>query len=88
MVDAAGHAMLGIFAPDNRFTRSYQQTGLTDSDRAAAVDWVSGRASRPAAAFEQIGGFDEAYFMYVEGWTCVGASARRAGTSPTRPPPR
>ncbi len=28
LIDAAGHALLGIFAPDNRFTRSYQQAEL------------------------------------------------------------
>ena len=26
MIDAAGHALLGIFAPDNRFTRNYQRS--------------------------------------------------------------
>ena len=28
LVDAAGHAVLGLFRPDNRFTRAYQRTEL------------------------------------------------------------
>jgi N-acetylglucosaminyl-diphospho-decaprenol L-rhamnosyltransferase len=68
LVDAAGHAVLGIFAPDNRFTRRYQQTGLSaDGGPARAVDWVSGACFLVRrTAFEQVGGFDEAYFMYAE----------------------
>ena len=64
--DAVGHALLGPFAPNNRFTRAYT---LADWNRRTArdVDWVSGSCMLlRRTAIEQAGAFDPGYFMYAE----------------------
>jgi len=64
--EGLAHAFLGQVRPDNRFTRAYT---MADWDRRSEreVDWVSGSAMLlRRKALEQVGLFDEGYFMYVE----------------------
>lgn len=63
---AIGHAFLGIVWPDNRWTRRYR---LTDWDHESQrdVDWLSGCCvALNRQAFDEVDGFDPAYFMFVE----------------------
>jgi N-acetylglucosaminyl-diphospho-decaprenol L-rhamnosyltransferase len=60
------HTFLSPFWPDNPWTRSYR---MADWDRQSErqVDWVSGSSMLlRRAALDQVGTFDEGYFMYVE----------------------
>jgi N-acetylglucosaminyl-diphospho-decaprenol L-rhamnosyltransferase len=59
LLDAAGHAFIGLITPDNPWSRRYLNPGK--------IDWVSGTAMLlRRTAFDSVGGFDENYFMYVE----------------------
>lgn len=63
---ALGHALFGLWWPRNRWTRAYR---LTDWDHTSErdVDWLSGCClAVRRTAFDAVGGFDPAYFMFVE----------------------
>jgi GT2 family glycosyltransferase len=87
LVDAAGHALLGMFRPGNRFTQRYQMgSALPGAAGTVSVDWLSGACFLVRrSAFEEVGGFDEAYFMYAEDvdlcWR-LGRSGYRVGYCP------
>jgi N-acetylglucosaminyl-diphospho-decaprenol L-rhamnosyltransferase len=58
---ALGHSLLGVFWERNPLSNRYRTTDL------ASPDWVSGTAMLARrAALDQVSGFDERYFMYVE----------------------
>jgi N-acetylglucosaminyl-diphospho-decaprenol L-rhamnosyltransferase len=64
--EALAHAFLGPLWRENRWTRAYT---MADWDRASEreVEWVSGSAVLlRREALDQVGPFDEGYFMYVE----------------------
>jgi N-acetylglucosaminyl-diphospho-decaprenol L-rhamnosyltransferase len=64
--DAVGHAFLGLVAPRNRWSSRYKMLGW-DHSLPAEVDWVSGACFLARRqALEELGGFDESYFMYSE----------------------
>jgi N-acetylglucosaminyl-diphospho-decaprenol L-rhamnosyltransferase len=59
------HAVVGPVWKSNPWTAAYRQDRIEPSER--QVGWLSGSCLLlRTAAFRQIGGFDERYFMYME----------------------
>jgi N-acetylglucosaminyl-diphospho-decaprenol L-rhamnosyltransferase len=59
------HAVVGPFWKSNPWTATYRQLHLEPSER--PVGWLSGSCLLlRRAAFEEVRGFDERYFMYME----------------------
>lgn len=75
---AIGHGLLGLWWPTNPFTARYRQLG-DDPTVPRLVDWVSGAAIwLTRRALDDVGGWDERYFMYLED-TDLCWRLRRAG---------
>jgi N-acetylglucosaminyl-diphospho-decaprenol L-rhamnosyltransferase len=75
---ALAHAALGLVWRTNPWTRRYRQLDV-DPTRRRDVDWVSGAAVwLRREALDDVGGWDERYFMYMEDFDlCL--RLRRAG---------
>jgi N-acetylglucosaminyl-diphospho-decaprenol L-rhamnosyltransferase len=66
MSEALGHSFLHPFLPDNRFSRAYTMAGW-DRRTERKVEWVSCSCCLlRREALEDVGLFDERFFMYVE----------------------
>lgn len=75
--DALGHAFLGVVWPANPFTRRYRMLDA-DENSSSAVDWLSGSCLMVRrSAWDDLGGFDESYFMYAEDVDICWRAAKR-----------
>lgn len=65
LVSGTGHALLGGIWKSNPWTAAYRADDATPSER--PVGWLSGSCLLVRRdAFDEISGFDERYFMYME----------------------
>ena len=66
LIDAIGHAFVGLITTDNPFSRRYLMTDV-DHGEARDADWVSGACFLARrTALSEVAGFDEGYYMYLE----------------------
>jgi N-acetylglucosaminyl-diphospho-decaprenol L-rhamnosyltransferase len=66
IADTVGHGVFGLWWSSNPFTARYRHLAA-DAESPRDVDWLSGSAVwLRRRALDEVGGWDERYFMYVE----------------------
>lgn len=66
LMEATGHALVGPFKKDNRWSYAYTM-GDWDRTSERSVDWVSGSSMLlRRSVIDKVGGFDPGFFMYAE----------------------